>query len=156
MFRALLCSSSGGQIVLYSMWYRHYFWVTVQYTGYERILVTCVLNSHLKRVTVPDAALSFPRDAPLSVGILTLSWQLLRASNSGNGDKLMFTECQKHTQPVRDKCFDNKSVKCCYFLLCNWSSRPGRKQANVSIRMAWISFGALPCRKKNNLMTACV
>ena len=26
--------------------------------------------------------------------------------------------------------------------------RPGRKQANVSVRMAWISFGALPCRKK--------
>jgi len=25
---------------------------------------------------------------------------------------------------------------------------PGRKQANVSVRMAWISFGALPCRKK--------
>jgi len=23
MFRALLCSSSGGQIVLYSTWYRH-------------------------------------------------------------------------------------------------------------------------------------
>jgi len=23
MFRALLCSSSGGQIVLYSIWYRH-------------------------------------------------------------------------------------------------------------------------------------
>ena len=31
--------------------------------------------------------------------------------------------------------------------------RPGRKQANVSVRMAWISFGALPCRKRN-LMTA--
>jgi len=28
------------------------------------------------------------------------------------------------------------------------SVRPGRKQANVSVRMAWISFGALPCRKK--------
>jgi len=27
-------------------------------------------------------------------------------------------------------------------------ARPGRKQANVSLRMAWISFGALPCRKK--------
>ena len=27
-------------------------------------------------------------------------------------------------------------------------ARPGRKQANVSVRMAWISFGALPCRKK--------
>ena len=25
---------------------------------------------------------------------------------------------------------------------------------NVSIRMAWISFGALPCREKKNLMTA--
>ena len=27
-------------------------------------------------------------------------------------------------------------------------ARPGRKQANVSVRMAWISFGTLPCRKK--------
>ena len=32
------------------------------------------------------------------------------------------------------------------------STRPGRKQANVSVRMTWISFGAMPCRKK--LMTA--
>ena len=28
------------------------------------------------------------------------------------------------------------------------SARPGRKQANVSVRMTCISFGALPCRKK--------
>jgi len=28
-------------------------------------------------------------------------------------------------------------------------ARPGRRQANVSVRMARISFGALPCRKKN-------
>ena len=27
-------------------------------------------------------------------------------------------------------------------------ARPGMKQANVSVRMAWISFGALSCRKK--------
>jgi len=27
-------------------------------------------------------------------------------------------------------------------------ARTRRKQANVSVRMAWISFGALPCRKK--------
>jgi len=33
-------------------------------------------------------------------------------------------------------------------------ARPGRKQANVSVRMAWISFGALPWRKKKNLITA--
>ena len=32
-------------------------------------------------------------------------------------------------------------------------ARPGRKQASVSVRMAWISFSTLPCRKKN-LMTA--
>ena len=25
-------------------------------------------------------------------------------------------------------------------------ARPGRKQANVSVRIAWISFGSLPCR----------
>jgi len=33
-------------------------------------------------------------------------------------------------------------------------ARPARKQANVSVRMVWISFGALPCTKKKNLMTA--
>jgi len=33
-------------------------------------------------------------------------------------------------------------------------ARPRRKQANVSVRMAWISFSALPCRKKKTLMTA--
>jgi len=27
MFRALLCSSSGGQIILYSIWYRHSLYV---------------------------------------------------------------------------------------------------------------------------------
>jgi len=27
-------------------------------------------------------------------------------------------------------------------------ARPGRKQANFSVRMMWISFGALPCRGK--------
>ena len=27
-------------------------------------------------------------------------------------------------------------------------ARPGRKQANVSVRMASISYGALPCKKK--------
>jgi len=30
-------------------------------------------------------------------------------------------------------------------------ARPGRKQVNISLRMAWISIGALPCKKKNNL-----
>ena len=34
------------------------------------------------------------------------------------------------------------------------SARTEKKQPNVSVRMAQISFGALPCRKKKNLMTA--
>ena len=33
-------------------------------------------------------------------------------------------------------------------------ARPGRKQANVSVRMAWISFGALLCRKKKTWQLA--
>ena len=33
-------------------------------------------------------------------------------------------------------------------------TRSGRKQASVSLRTAWISFGALPCRGIKNLMTA--
>jgi len=28
-------------------------------------------------------------------------------------------------------------------------ARSGRKQANVSVRMTWISIGVLPCKKKN-------
>jgi len=27
-------------------------------------------------------------------------------------------------------------------------ARPGRKEANVSLRMPWVSFGAFPCSKK--------
>jgi len=36
-----------------------------------------------------------------------------------------------------------------YVLLCADKSlaRQGRKQANISVRMTWISLGALPCRK---------
>ena len=42
----------------------------------------------------------------------------------------------------------------CFYMDADKSlARPGRKQANVSVRMASISFGALPCRKRD-LMTA--
>ena len=33
-------------------------------------------------------------------------------------------------------------------------AQPGRKQTNISVRIVWISFSTLPCRKKKNLMTA--
>ena len=35
-------------------------------------------------------------------------------------------------------------------------ARPGKKQANVSVRMARISFSALPCNKKKKLDDSCV
>ena len=47
--------------------------------------------------------------------------------------------------------------QCLLFIICTnihrgadkSLARPGRKKDNVSIRMAWISFGALSCKKKN-------
>jgi len=42
----------------------------------------------------------------------------------------------------------NLYVQCRFMSVSSGLARPGRKQANVSARMAWISFGALPCRKK--------
>jgi len=33
MFQALLCSSSGGQIVLYRIWYRHTLYVADRWAG---------------------------------------------------------------------------------------------------------------------------
>jgi len=44
MFRANLCSSAGGQIVLYSIWYRH-----------TSPLSTCAPDGHLQSVTISDA-----------------------------------------------------------------------------------------------------
>jgi len=51
MFLALLCSSSGGQIVLYSIWYRH----TVGGRPVRRLREDCAPDSHLQSVTIPDA-----------------------------------------------------------------------------------------------------
>jgi len=62
MFRALLYSSSGGQLYKYSIWYRHCLKVTVQYTGYER--TQSGLKSHLKRMTIPDGAVRIARHHP--------------------------------------------------------------------------------------------
>jgi len=36
----------GGQLYYYKIWYRHCLSVTVQYTGYERTLVTCGLEDN--------------------------------------------------------------------------------------------------------------
>ena len=49
IFRRTNCISTASGIVSLE--------VTVQYTGYEETLVTCVLNSHPKTVTIPEAVL---------------------------------------------------------------------------------------------------
>jgi hypothetical protein len=36
MFRASLCSSSGGQLYIYSIWYRHTLYAVIQCTDQER------------------------------------------------------------------------------------------------------------------------
>ena len=57
MFRALLCSYSGGQIVLVQLLVSLLSLNDCSVREDESPPVTCVLNSHLKRVTIPDAAL---------------------------------------------------------------------------------------------------
>ena len=73
MFRAPLCSSSGGQIVLV----QHLASLislgdcSVQRLREDsRTIVTSVLNSHLKRVTMPDAVLI--QFDLLKIGIIVL------------------------------------------------------------------------------------
>jgi hypothetical protein len=41
MFRASLCSSSGGQLYIYSIWYRHNLYAAIQCTDQERMRWTC-------------------------------------------------------------------------------------------------------------------
>ena len=59
MFRALLCSSSGGQIVLIQHLVSSLSLgdCSVNRLREERTLEACVLNGHLKKVTVSDAVL---------------------------------------------------------------------------------------------------
>jgi len=61
------------------------------------------------------------------------------------------TEGHRRLDPPR--CALNKLPTVAYFYRGAAKSlpRPERKQANVSVRMAWISFGALPCREQKKL-----
>ena len=61
--------------------------------------------------------------------------------------------CWKLRDIVLTKKTDPRFHKQKWFHLSCWS-RPGRKQANVSVRMASISFGVLPRRGGGNLMIA--
>jgi hypothetical protein len=48
MFRATLCSSSGGQLYIYSIWYRPTLYAAIQCTDQER---TAVLDVPVKTGT---------------------------------------------------------------------------------------------------------
>jgi hypothetical protein len=50
MFRASLCSSSGGQLCIYSIWYRHTLYAAIQCTDQER--THSLIHSSLDRCTV--------------------------------------------------------------------------------------------------------
>ena len=55
MFRASYAHRQEVKIVLYSLWYHYTYKYRLRED--ESPLVTCVLNRHLKRVTIPDSVL---------------------------------------------------------------------------------------------------
>jgi hypothetical protein len=60
---------------------------------------------------------------------------------------------------IRDKSYTLRSIVIIFRELLYRGAdkslaRPGRKQANVSVRIAWISFGALPCKEKTGWQLA--
>jgi hypothetical protein len=53
MFRAPLCSSSGGQLYIYSSWYRHTLYAAIQCTDQERTAVYSSINQVTQRCYKP-------------------------------------------------------------------------------------------------------
>ena len=81
----------------------------------------------------------------------TISLPKLSFTNEKENHKstnLFYSESLRTPNPQRYLPWTNKYRDVDKFL-----ARPGRKQTNASVRMAWISFGALPCTKRN-LLTA--
>ena len=87
--------------------------------------------------------------------VLTLGLSWLRRRSGEQHHRLKVTASRQHFK------HNFQGRNWVEILCCAQSSRgadkslasPGMKQANVSVRMAWISFSALPCREKKNLMT---
>ena len=91
--------------------------------------------------------------------ICTVHGLCLHFNNAGcrtSGSSLMRSPsaCGRDRQPRHTRAVTPGN--CEYYRGADKSlARPGKKQANVSVRMAWILFSALPCKKKKrNLMTA--
>jgi len=46
MFRATMCSYSGGQLYEYNFWYNYSVLVAVRYAGHDGTLHTCIPDGH--------------------------------------------------------------------------------------------------------------
>jgi hypothetical protein len=58
MFRGSLCSSSGGQLYIYSTWYRHTLYAAIQCTKGQLYIYSTwyrhTLYAAIQSVTIPD------------------------------------------------------------------------------------------------------
>jgi hypothetical protein len=57
MFRASLCSSSGGQLYIYSIWYRSTLYAAIKCTDQERTLLIGALYGSLESGTIPGTGI---------------------------------------------------------------------------------------------------
>jgi hypothetical protein len=62
MFRASLCSSSGGQLYIYSIWYRPTLYTAIQCTNQERTALQSALDPYTNHFNVNlDSISSTPK-----------------------------------------------------------------------------------------------
>jgi len=80
-------------------------------------------------------------------------WRFRRRENSQNVAAVNYLILKIRHYNCSEKYSLQSTVYIMYKSADKSLARPGWKQANVSVRKAWISFGALRCRKKK-LMTA--
>jgi len=122
------------------------------------------------RVTILLTAVPLKPGSPFHCKFQNWNWLTVSSCNSFSSvlsfiHSFRFAESSVLFLTVRPstvgrEIFVMQKLMWCYYQYCcccraadKSLARPGRKQANVSVRMAWISFGALPCRKKK-LMAA--
>ena len=71
-------------------------------------------------------------------------------SNTGGESDYLFSKTTQTRSEARPASYWKSTGVPSRWYKCadKFLARQGRKQVNVTVRIAWISFGALPCRKK--------